>query len=934
MARRATHAEQTAAKAISEVKSNFIAIGWGPMENDHHDLGTDLVMWVRDARLFDLGLIVGAQVKGGKSYFKEPQRDAQGEIVGWWYREAGRSHVDAWASSSVPHLLVLHDLDTGASYWAHVTAEAIVSTDRGAKVMVPKVNTVDKEHLGELMAVATSVRSRDSWEGSAWTESILVPPDSRWRYALIVPRLVAPHPNAGIDSGLSGPQALAMIAQVRLGELERISEKLAEVPSLEEAERSNSWAWRFVGAVAHYLLEDDVESLLARPADSPSAAAEASATVSGACALLDLGRPEEALTHIEQALGKDTVGPVDHAWLRMQQARICAEIGQVDQARAIAMEVLPLGATAGDDLTATALAGSAAALIFNTSNWEDRDVKEVIAAGDTFAGWWRAQMLSWGLDSIAERTFDSWTQNRSVTIGAEDAVNRQLSAVSLTANHAADHGGWRHARGLLGRDSLMRLDRHSEPDAAAAGLELLRIAGDAKAIKHASVKLAIDGPARALTLAAVKVHLESSTRTTAFADLTLLQRSGDLLDTETADGTVGWVLTTLDDPGPFAERTSPTFLLAPQLLETLAGVLPAASNELQNVVISHLVELPAQSNQVIATAWAKVARALPAELWSKDQARKIGERADTHNFALQMPLLGIASRSVPAIRDRLRRDVEDGSTRALAALGDVTDLPSDTVAGLIPKLADAVRRQITDARSGTHGMGDDIARTLTLLNMWHRGCADWEPLYEQLSDKAVLADHKRGAVALMGSAPERLPAEVKKRIGQIAVQIAGDPNQATSIFGDVPGLIGASVKLALSLGAMGEPQGREQLLQLLGGAAQERRWAAHAVAARSNPTESPLLIGLLQDPVADVRATAAGALAQLIARGEADDLTVRALRRALDDPGTWIAASVIGTLEAEPDLTPEAEKIVDQLCSHFSAHVRASATRRAAGDVA
>jgi hypothetical protein len=54
------------------------------------------------------------------------------------------------------HLLVLHDLETRISYWVHVTAEAIESTGKGAKILVPARQTIDLEHLDDLLAVAAS----------------------------------------------------------------------------------------------------------------------------------------------------------------------------------------------------------------------------------------------------------------------------------------------------------------------------------------------------------------------------------------------------------------------------------------------------------------------------------------------------------------------------------------------------------------------------------------------------------------------------------------------------------------------------------------------------------------------------------------------------------------------------------------------------------
>jgi hypothetical protein len=261
--------EQTAATGIHAVRGAFTRIGWGTVENALHDLGTDLFLLARDAQGLELGLVVGAQVKTGPSYFGSPGQSENGR-PGWWYAESSRTHFDMWASYGVPHLLVLHDLDTSASYWVHVTAEAIVSTGVGAKVLVPAANTVDAEHLDELLAVAASRLSGRRWEGSAWAGGPSLLPRDLLRHALIAPRLVAPHPNAGDAGRLTPEQAAALLAQVRPEALESAAAVQPEVPTLAEARESPEWLWRFVGAFGAWLIAGTREGFLAVTADAPS----------------------------------------------------------------------------------------------------------------------------------------------------------------------------------------------------------------------------------------------------------------------------------------------------------------------------------------------------------------------------------------------------------------------------------------------------------------------------------------------------------------------------------------------------------------------------------------------------------------------------------------------------------------------------------------
>ena len=212
---RASYQEVVGGEGLSRVKANFQRIKWGPVENTSHDLGTDLFVQARDIRGFSRGLVVGVQVKAGASYFERPLR-REGRIEGWWYREDDRRHFEEWTAHCLPHLLVLHDLDQDVSYWVHVTADAVVSTGKGCKILIPKAQTIDPENVDDLYAVACQQRAAPVLEGTSFHGlEGGIPPARLLRYALLAPRLVAPNPNAGRDTPISAVQGLALLAQGR-----------------------------------------------------------------------------------------------------------------------------------------------------------------------------------------------------------------------------------------------------------------------------------------------------------------------------------------------------------------------------------------------------------------------------------------------------------------------------------------------------------------------------------------------------------------------------------------------------------------------------------------------------------------------------------------------------------------------------------------------
>jgi len=575
---RAPEQEQVGSTGATLVKAAFERLGWGVAVNPEHDLGTDMFVMARDERRFDLGQVVGVQVKSGRrKYFRYPSR-CRGAVVGWWFRDDDRAHVDAWLSHALPHLIVLHDPVSEQSYWVHVTQDAVVPTGKGAKILVPVENTIDAAHRDALLQVAGTARAGISLEGSVWTGAASLLPKDRLRHALVVPRLIAPHPNAGFDELVTPVQAIALLTEARVTALQHFAVKHADVPALADAVQSPDWGWRLVGALGHRLTTGELDRLQSLLDEGTTDAAERAAlTVVFAAELIEAERADEAVPVLEGELGRDEAEPVDYAWLRLQHARACVEVGRLNDAQNDAAFVQRLRITHPDDITATAIAGVAAMIAFSTTPWVDRNVGSVVQGADTAAAWWRTQTVAGALSAFADRTFETWSHDESIHLGGGDQVNDELLAAALTANYLGDHGAWRQLYALLGQDKLVRLNRNSDPADANAGVNSLRIAGDDKALKLAVRQLAVDGPAAAITITAADIDLDQSTHTTGQTDLLLLQHGGDLLDAAVAERTVKWLLSTLRNPSAFLSRTTPSYHVGLQLIDTLAGVVPNAS---------------------------------------------------------------------------------------------------------------------------------------------------------------------------------------------------------------------------------------------------------------------------------------------------------------------------------------------------------------------
>jgi hypothetical protein len=911
---------------VTETCRNIERLGWGTTVNSRHDFGTDIFMLVLGPKGEDLRLIVGAQVKTGDSYFKEPRHSDTGELEGWWYRDRTRAHVDSWASHAVPHLIVLHDLETETSYWAHVTPESIVSTGVGAKVFVAKGNSIDDAHRADLEAVAAANRG-GAYEGSAWTGKSPPSPGDALRYALIVPRLVAPHPNAGQAERLTADEGLALVVLDRLRHYERFAEEHRSVPTLEKARTSGRWNWRLVGALARWLFHQECGELLAAVASSSDPPGRAAASVLAAGALIESGELDRAASVLRESIAAGGYENVDRAWLQLQYARCCVEIGELETARNTALTAYGIRPHAGVDATAAALLGATAALIFNTSDWGAKALDDLIGAGDNAAVWWRSQTTRYGLDALAERNFKAWARETAITVGAEDQVEHSLESSALMASNAADHAGWRHLSSLRATSELMDLDRFATPEEAHVGLRRLMLAGDNASLKLAVRHLIADGPARAVTLAGDDLRLGQASHTSALAEITLLHQGGSMIETTTADQVVRWLLATLADPRAYGYRVTPTFALEWGLLDALSGVVGAAGLRAQRQVIRRIATLPPQRHQGPAHQWSRVLAALPARAWTEDLELRVKPRAGRHHQVLQVPLLGVAARRDGGARRSLHNRVTRGDLDSLSALGDVTKLLEPIAAQVIRQSARSVRRMIAGARTGKFGVGgNDPGEALVLLNVWHPKSARWKEVYDLLKEPAILAREKQRSLVVLANLVDQLPVSVCERLRPIALALArGEGVGLRSPFDPDQDVVGRAWNLAVLLGGIDLDEDATPMAELLGGDAEHRRWASFIAARLGRPADVGALAVLSNDPHPMVRGSAAWGLAAMLSDGKGGDLVGATLRRVVDDGGVWVPDAIAGALAEAERPGPVARELLMRVKEHPSSMVRATA---------
>jgi len=931
---RASRQERTSGIGVSEVTADLQRIGWGPVvPNTQHDLGTDLFVQARDTRRFDRGLLVGVQVKAGPSYFAEPARAKDGSLLGWWYYESDANHFDDWVTHGLPHLLVLHDLDIRVSYWVHVIAQAVQPTRKGAKILVPVDQTIDDEHLDDLLAVAASHKPVIGLQGTAWgTSASNIAPARRLRHALLVPRLVAPHRNMGFGTVIGPEQAVALLTQGRLRDLTIFADKHDAVPALDQAASSKDWRWRFVAAFGRLLVDGDRNAVAARVDDAPDPGSRAAACVVTACALMDAERHDDVVALLSEQ--PDDTSPVDWAWIQTQLARARAEVGDVATARQDAAAALRSLVGDPDDVTGSAIGAAAAQLLFRTAQLGGQRLEELITANDTAVSWWRTQMLWYGFSAAADRAFRQWADERATRIEYEDTVNNQLVAAMVSADLIGEQGARHRIGSLLARNTLIVEHARGDTSRQTEALDELRRSGDKKSLSLAARRLWAVGPLGPLTEAGRRIHPSSWTHTTAQANLGLWQHAGDVLDAATASAAGRYCLDVLTDDSAFVARTTPSFLVVPYTLDALAGLLDAADDALHCDLAGVLTSLPPVTDELEARSWARVAAGLRATVLATPQDRAGWRQAAASqpDPGLAAAILGLLAPDDEVARELLLTRVADGDNDAFAALGPVRQLGSEVAKRLMAQDAELLDAIIAEAQAGVHSIRTyDPAARLAILGSHFPEVTPWDALLRYLGHARVPGERKRNPCLTLAHNADRLPDPVLSVLRDLIPQLK--PSSApVNLFGSPFG--GAAMIFATAaVGALDDKTLMSGLTALLTGSRQERCDAATLIGRIGRPEFTAALVSLVSDPYPDVRAQAAHTLAMRVASPDTgiDQLAIGGLLRALADPGALVSLAIADGVATTETPSDEARKLIAPLLAHPSALVRETAGRAVRG---
>ncbi len=928
----------TGTSGESFVRAEFEEMGWGAADiPGGHDVGTDFWFHARDSRGFDLGALIGAQVKSGPSWFEEPEYGNGGELLGWWYRDY--KHKDYWCDHSVSHILVLRDMESKIAYWASLTHDRFESTGKGYKILVSSSSIVNEEHNDDLIKLAVGDTRNPNWEGSAWTVGETVSDNARLRYALITPRVIAPHRNSGTRD-YTPCQAIAVLMQLRLANLNRRQDGI-NILDHSLLEHSPSWQWRFYSCLYDWIVNGNSKSILECVDSAVTAEQRMAAIVCVALIRFEESNIDEAIRILRKEIERDEAGPVDQAWLLVHLSQCEYEIGNIKESSELALLAYKIRNEVNSDPTAQAIAASASNLIFFAHESDDEEAEQVkepdgdelqpaieddvkkyehaikssddklveaIKTNDTLSSWWRSQALLRGFERQLDELFDQWAGANNKTRYTADEAWCSFRSVMLQAGMSANWTSWARAACLLARRTLMLECSTSE---VASALQLLVRSGSRKELEKALKRLMRKGPVSPIISISAKLDLNSATKMSLLSSIIFVRTSVDVLAMEDCNRHLRWAVLALKDEGEYEYDT----------LDMLHGLVDHCDADSRRDVIKYLIELPAVDDLIRARRLGSVVSEIPLVDWTESDINAIRSR-ELDSIELKDAFESLLAAKEPLFREGLVDRIKAGDKSALGSYGRIVDLPSDAAAEMIEHISVLVENQISSANNGQQAIdnGQDLSN-LVILNLWHPDVSDWPTVVAALESK-LLPSRKVKAIRILGSQAEMVPEDIRNTLRQ-ALSEASQNTPVEEHLGNVDDLQGTA-QFALDKFFPDEVKVSD-LVKRMGGTKEDKRSAAlQAFIDRSDgtPTDLAVLVSSARDISEMVSRTAIAGLATWVVRGKAMPDTFEILKNIVREggPQTGLWASLAFN-NAKVDAR-SARLLAEFLIAHPSAIVR------------
>lgn len=898
----------------------FADIGWAPPVKLSEDIGTDLVTFARanaapedKANSWDVGAPVFMQVKGSDTKYVKTANKRNGE-PGWWFDESDTYHFDHWLSFGLPYLLVPVDTRNQIGYWAEVTGDAIVYTGKGRKIFVPADQTVDVNHLETLNKIAVS-RRKYELEGTAWNGALNdLGPADRLRNALVVPRLVGPHPNRSVEK-VGFEEAAAMVLRNRCSEIAHRARQ-GQCPAPDAWETHEDWGWKFVHALHELVTQGSSTRFAQLGVEARHRFERDACLIIHACATYASDNVTDALAAL---VATSATKPADRGWHHVHRAAFLLELDKPVQAAEAAKKALVATKALDGDLSVSVIRGAAASVLYSVAGFAAGDIEETITAQDNAGNWWRAQDVSWALEKDLKYRFDSWTSNDTVHF-INSSPRDDLATVAWNAAFSGTWSTWRH---LIGMNAQLTFTSTTDPVRMAGALGALVFIGEKKPAKDAANKMWMDGPVDALrTLVHLFAHRQWLKRDEG-STMGVFAEAGDLLIPAAADHVIDRIIELLTTDGLVRVHGSAWTYRWSEADGALRRLLTAATKRAHKKVADLIAADFAGCDDSVADSLVRVANALTMADLGVTRVNRLVKAAKARTDHYRTDMLELVAPHSAAALAELRIHADAGNQRAVRSLLVAGSTNPDDFLAFGRDAARNVRTMVEDARgkdgaTKMTGYANDQLDDLALAAINTDDTKLWKEVTDALEACVIEQTQQQRAVGRLASRFHMLPPHVQRKLRKLAPNLRGSSFGFT--FGGRNMFSAAVTHLRIAAGTVPDLEVEALLLA-------ERRTNpvgfARTLGAWNSDRKLPFLATTVVDDNPMVRAQAGFNIVEYAARDPADrDRAFAVLRSALmQERGCALADGIAQGLAAHPDNS--LADLEEALRKHPSAVVRA-----------
>ena len=757
----------------NQVKAFFSdTFQWCIMSKDI-DFGTDLWVMPVSAEGVPSFVFLGVQVKKGASHFRYPQKDEQGNLVGWWFR-LDANHEASWTNGRIAHIVVLIS-EEGTMYWSKIESSQIDHSCQMPRILVRKDHVLKKTDEEELSEFACSTYEKSAFNGVVWNGLKNIKNQDRIRLAMLAPRVIAPHVNKHIDN-LKGHEALASLLygneyglewHWRAGSGSMADVAMQKGKRKDEAWASSDWCWKAAAAFYDYL-DGQGERLdeLFSVAKSPEERA-ASAVMQFAFDI-DNNDWSAALQHIEAVMTYDLY-PVDKAWLLVHESWAMFELGRKDEALSAGSNAVSLCLQNPDDITANGICGAAMRLLWQydwiwgnvKSSGKQVDVAAVIQSSDNPIFWW----LELGERSIAGNAVSNrWLHS----IGEREknySLKRHFTSLILQTAFLGDRGGWRRYCCMQAENAYVQIENGNEEGADIVNvLEAFRRCSSRDDYRKV-LRFAIQRTSNSRIVEyAETVSLDESTYSMALNDLTLFQCIGDYLSADKADEVCRWCLTTMASVREYVRKVSATFNIPIELFKTLKTCYMAASRDAREEIEQWFLDLPGVGESYASEAQ-NLTILFPESFWGDDNLAILLQRGDAGS--LQQWYEYKQSSHDEKSEAQWHVKVKSGQVDVIKSIDDAKKLSEDE----IQKVSDCFSAYCVETIERYERWGvvfssgrDDTLSAFLFCGYVHPELVDWTAFVKIVLSKAEAIQEKIWPLKFLACFGNELPDEIQQEL--------------------------------------------------------------------------------------------------------------------------------------------------------------------------